>query len=208
MKWKIFFKEGINKKQQQLLRDIALFIFATLIFHLLYWHTDMNSWLFGVWTKDIFNFFTDLAFNASKWLMSWMFSTDFITQDRVFYFYTLDSQGIQHFFSSIAIIPDCSAIKQMMQVFIFMIFVPGKIYKKVIYWVCCCVVIIIMNIVRIVGLTGVLLNFSATFKSVHDWIGRPFMYIFIFAMWVIWLEFFARPKVQPQQPQSDLQVED
>ncbi|MDR1725268.1 MAG: exosortase/archaeosortase family protein [Bacteroidales bacterium] len=194
MKLKEFIDNHFSPKQQQLLKDISLFVLATLIFHFLYWHTDMNSWLFGCFTYNVFEFFTNIAFNVSKWIISWLFSTDFTFADKTLYFYNDAINGTKHFFASMTIIHDCSGIKQIMQVFIFMLFVSGKILKKFIYWLCCSVVILLLNIIRIVLLTGVLVWNPSYFQPIHDWIGRPFMYVFIFLMWVVWIECFAYPK--------------
>jgi len=189
-----FINKKFNIKQRQSLKDILLFIVATLIFHVLYWNTDMNKWLFGPFTYNVFEFFTDIAFNASKWIMSWLFATNFTFSDHTLFFYHELSNGINDFFVSMTIIHDCSGIKQIMQVFIFMLFVPGKIWKKFVYWLCCSAVIIALNIIRIVLLTGVLVWHQSYFQPIHDWIGRPVMYIFIFFMWVLWIEKFARPE--------------
>ncbi|MDR1847823.1 MAG: exosortase/archaeosortase family protein [Bacteroidales bacterium] len=198
MKFAEYIKRKYNVKQRQSLTDIALFIVATLIFHFLYWHTNMNAWLFGPFTGAIFDFFTNIAFQLSHWAMHILFSTNFVTHDRTFWFYTLDALNVKHFFVSMSVIHDCSGIKQMMQVFIFMLFVPGKAWKRLIYWLCCCVIIILLNVIRIVILTGVLVNDASMFRFIHDWVGRPFMYVFIFLMWVVWIECFARRKQNTQ----------
>ncbi|MDR0789743.1 MAG: exosortase/archaeosortase family protein [Bacteroidales bacterium] len=201
MKLMNFVQTKLNKTQRQSLKDIALFMLATIIFHFLYWNTNMDSWLFGSFTNDVYDFFTNIAFNVSKWVMGWLFSTDFVTHSRTFFFYHLDVNGIKQFFESMSIVPDCSGVKQMMQVFIFMIFVPGKVWKRLIYWLCCCLIIIALNAIRIIGLTGVLIWHYGWFQLVHDWIGRPFMYVFIFMMWVLWIEKFGRRKTDNKSSQ-------
>ena len=210
MKIRNFIASKLNKKQIQPFKDIALFVFATMIFHFLYWNTNMDNWLFGPFTYDVFEFFTDLVFKLSKWVMEWMFSTEFVTLDRSFWFYSLDINGVKQFFTSMTIVHDCSGVKQVMQVFIFLIFVPGKIWKRFVYWLCCSGVIIFLNVIRVVGLTGVLVCDQDKFRFVHDWVGRPFMYVFIFLMWVLWIERFARPKTDKKnsQQQSVLPKED
>ncbi|MDR1006630.1 MAG: exosortase/archaeosortase family protein [Bacteroidales bacterium] len=193
----------LNKKQKQSLGDILLFMLATVIFHILYWYSDMNFWLFGPFTYEVFDFFTNIAFNISRWVMS-LFDTDFLIHGRTFWFYYIDANGIERFFRSMTIVHDCSGIKQMMQVFIFMLLVRGNWWKRLVYWLCCCLVIIVLNVVRIVGLTVILIHYPNWFQPLHDWVGRPFMYVFIFLMWVVWTEFFARRSLTHKAHGSNL----
>ena len=53
-----------NEKNRMILKDAFLFGVSTLVFHFLYWHTNMNQWLFGPFTTEVFDFFTDITNKA------------------------------------------------------------------------------------------------------------------------------------------------
>ena len=50
---------------RNIIKDGLIFGIVTIIFHFLYWNTNMNSWLFGPFTTEIFDFFTRLAYNGT-----------------------------------------------------------------------------------------------------------------------------------------------
>lgn len=50
------------------------------------------------------------------------------------------------------------------------------------------VIIHLTNIFRIIILSVVVMNWPQQWDFIHLWIMRPFFYVVIFIMWVIWVE--------------------
>lgn len=181
-------------KNNHLIKDFLLFTIVTIGFHFLYWNTNMNNWLFGCYTSEVFDFFTHIAYKGTAFLSNIFFTTPFDAVDSSIKFYTINAAQEKEYFCIMQIVHDCSRIKQLLQLFMIMLVVPNKFWKRMIYFLCASVVILLFNIIRIFELTVVSLNYPDNFRFIHDWIGRPYHYIIIFVIWVIWLQFFARPK--------------
>lgn len=178
-------------KKNRAIKDLLLFVLVTILFHFLYWETKMNTWLFGAFTKDIFDFFTKIAFNGVVFMSSIFFDTDFEAIQSSLRFYNSSDNAI---ICTMKVVNSCSGIKQILQLFMIILVLPNKFWKRMIYFLCTSLIVIFFNIIRIFGLTGVLLYHPDKYQFIHDWIGRPFHYIIIFLIWLIWIEFFAYKK--------------
>jgi len=176
------------------LKDLFLFALVTIVFHFLYWGTDMNTWLFWPFNNEVYSFFTSLTYKGTVFLSNIFFTTSFDAVDSSIKFYNTTDSGAKEFFSTMEIVKDCSGVKQILQLFMIMLVVPNKFWKRMIYFLCASIVVLLFNIIRTFGLTVVSLNYPENYQFIHDWIGRPYHYIIIFIIWVIWLQFFARPK--------------
>jgi len=60
------------------------------------------------------------------------------------------------------------------------------------------------NLFRIIGLSVVLINYSDYWKFSHDNLFRPFFYVVIFIMWVIWVEYFYKKKKHPSKKSASI----
>lgn len=178
-------------KDNPVVKDFILFALVTILFHFIYWETKMNTWLFGVFTKDIYDYFTLIALKGTAFLSKLFYTENFQVVSSSLRFFNLSDN------STICIMEvnnACSGIKQILQLLMIVLFLSGKLWKRVIYFLCSSIVVIIFNIIRIFGLTGVLLYYPNNYQFIHDWIGRPFHYVIIFLIWVVWIEFFAYQK--------------
>ncbi|MBO7277128.1 MAG: exosortase/archaeosortase family protein [Bacteroidales bacterium] len=173
---------------RNIIKDGAIFGIVTIIFHFLYWNTNMNLWLFGPFTTEVFDFFTNIAYQGTKILLENFSDYPFISEGMQFKYY--DELGV---YATITIIHDCSAIKQCMQFLLVMAFCPNKWYKRLVYFLIGSVIILFCNIIRCYLLSDVLAA-GGDFDYMHDWVARPLMYVVIFALWFVWIEFFARKK--------------
>ncbi len=180
-----------NPKNRRTIKDGLLFAISTIAFHFLYWHTDMNTWLFGSFTNTVFDFFTNIAYSGGRFLMDNFCDLSYDCYDRNFAFYTESSAGVKTYFANMEIVHDCSAIKQLMQFLLIMLLCPNKLWKRLIYFCIGSIILIIANIIRIYLLTNAFGQDPASFRFYHDWVARPMMYVVIFALWVVWIEFFA-----------------
>lgn len=181
-------------KNNSELKDLFLFALVTIVFHFLYWGTDMNIWLFWPFNNEVYGFFTSLTYKGTVLLSNIFFTTPFDAVDSSIKFYKITPSGAKLFFSTMEIVKDCSGVKQILQLFMIMLVVPNKFWKRMIYFLCSSIVVLLFNIIRIFSLTYVMLHYPENYKFIHDWIGRPYHYIIIFVIWVIWLQFFARPR--------------
>lgn len=203
MKLPQFIKTTIeNPKNRKLLKDFLMLVVASVVFHFLYWNTDMNSWLFGPFTDRVFDFFTLIAYTGSKMLMNTFSSLDFVCDNSSFYFIQPNEQGQLQCYAIMQIVHDCSAIKQIMQFLLLMVLCSGKWWKKAIYFVGGSLVIVLSNILRIYLLTDLFGHNPPQFQYYHDWVARPIMYVVIFALWAVWIQFFAYSKPKDDCPQD------
>lgn len=185
--WKI-------ESNRRMIKDVLLLSCAAIIFHILYWNTNMNSWIFGPYTQEIYDFFRHLAFNGSLLLCGNFIDKPFVVQDTVYHFYYLMPNGLKVYDLTMNINVDCSGVKQLLQWLLIMILCRGKWWKKGIYFVIGCIVILFFNIIRIYLLTSLFADHPEMFQWVHDWIARPMMYVIIFSMWLLWISYFASKK--------------
>lgn len=181
-------------ERHPIIKDFFLFCLVTILFHRLYWHTNMNTWLFGPYTEEVFSFFTLIAFKGTEFLSNIFFTSPFDAIDSSIKFYTINALQEKEYYCIMQVVADCSGIKQIFQVFMLMLVLPSKFWKRMIYFLFSIFVVLFFNIIRIVSLTSVLLNHPQSYELVHDWLGRPFHYVIILGIWIIWLQFFARPK--------------
>lgn len=183
-------------KKNRAIKDFLLFALVTILFHYLYWGTKMDTWIFGAFTKEIYDFFTKIAFNGVVFLSRIFYDTDFETISSSLRFYNANDNST---ICTMMVTNSCSGIKQIFQLLMIILILPNKLWKRMIYFLFSSVVVIIANIIRIFGLTGVLLYYPNNFQSIHDWVGRPFYYVVIFLIWLIWIEFFAYSKKKAEQ---------
>lgn len=191
-----------NPKNRNLLKDFLMLVVASVAFHFLYWNTDMNSWLFGPFTDDVFDFFTLIAYEGSKILMTAFSNLDFVCDNSSFYFMQPNEQGQLQCYAIMQVVHDCSAIKQIMQFLLLIVLCSGKWWKKTIYFFGASLVIVLSNIVRIYFLTDLFGHDPSQFQYYHDWVARPIMYVVIFALWAVWIQFFAYSKPKDDTPQD------
>ncbi len=190
------------ESNKRFIKDTLMFFVATIIFHILYWNTDMNLWIFGPLTNDIFDFFTMIAYKASAPLCSIFIDKPFIMQDSSFYFYSTLPDGSVVYDSVMEVIHDCSGIKQLLQWALIMILCRGKWTNKILYYLAGCVIILLANIIRLVIITKISVTNPEMFEPIHDWVARPMMYVIIFSMWYFWLYIIDRKKKKSNTAQG------
>jgi Transmembrane exosortase (Exosortase_EpsH). len=186
-------RQKLNQKNP--LKDFVFFAGVTLVFHFLYWHTQMNLWLFWPFNNSVYSFFTHIAYMGDVFLCKVFYSAPLWAQDSWLRFYT---NGRMH---TMYVVADCSGIKQLLQFAMIMLVVRGTLWHKGVYFLSGSVLILLGNILRIYLLTIVSVNYSAYYQPIHDWVGRPFHYVLIFCLWVVWQERFAYSKGLHSQPQ-------
>ena len=116
--------------------------------------------------------------------------------------YTIGTENTTLIFpraGSIVVNGSCSGLKQFYQWTFLMVLFPGPWKKKLWYIPLGILVIHLVNIMRIVILSVILMNWPDQWHFSHDWILRPFFYVVIFALWVIWVEKYRNPALKAKK---------
>jgi exosortase/archaeosortase family protein len=171
----------IRKYQLQAMREVLIFTVITIGFHFLF--RAFSSQIMSTWPVPAISGFTvDLLFKNSLWFNVNVLGMTIHTVDTTMFFPDCGYVGINH---------SCSAVKQFMQWLVLMLLYPGPWRHKLWFIPAGIIILHLTNIFRIVGLSVVLLNWPAYWDWSHDWVFRPFFYVVIFAMWVLWVERFS-----------------
>jgi exosortase/archaeosortase family protein len=161
--------------------DVALFMLITIVAHELYWlYINLASEL--SWMAAFRDFMRELLFHNSAFFL-----------DRM---YEVNHQGTTFLFPEIGYIEvnnSCTGIKQFYQIFILFLLFPGPWKHKLWYIPLSILIMHLVNVLRIVILGIVLENWPDWWDFSHDWILRPFFYVVIFLLWVIWNEKIRHP---------------
>ena len=173
-------KEYINKHNLNFIIDILLFGLITIALHWLWWHV----W----WKYEIFDFLHSWAnhlahwvYLGSTWVLDNIFSVEHIAKNDTLFFYN----------GYVAIVESCSGLKQFYQLFFLLLIFPGPWKHKLWYIPSGIFLIFLVNIFRIVMLSFILLWKPDIWDWAHMWVLRPFYYVVIFGLWVVWVERFA-----------------
>lgn len=179
---KDFYQEYISfvkKYKLQPIVDVAIFSIITIFFHYLWWH-GLKSFLMNFMAfQQMEGFLAHQVFLPSAWIVENILAYPIKTLDNTLYF---ANNGY------VAVEGSCSGLKQFYQWTVLMILFPGPWKKKLWYIPMGLLVIHLVNIFRIVTLSVIVVHWPQNWDFIHEWILRPFFYVVIFAMWVMWVE--------------------
>jgi exosortase/archaeosortase family protein len=181
----------IKKHQLDALTDVALFILITLVIHYSYrfWANQLHY----APVKDLMmsghRWLADQVYIQSIWLVDHVLGIDFtsVDQNSTLYF---PNNGY------IAVNRSCSGFKQILQFALLMMVYPGSLKQKFWYIPLGIVIVHITNLFRITGLSVVIIHWPAYWDFSHDYLFRPFFYVVIFSLWVLWVERISRLKTR------------
>ena len=167
-------------------KDVGLFVIITLAFH--FFFRAISPWLtsFVAWQKCTF-FLQNLLFDNSVWIIRHVLHMDIVTDNLKMTF--VANHGW------ISINEGCSGLKIFFQFIVLMVLCPGPWKHKLWYIPAGVFILHLTNIFRIVGMAKVTISFPQYWHFSHDYIFRPFFYLVIFTMWVIWVENFYKKNV-------------
>jgi exosortase/archaeosortase family protein len=172
----------IKKHKLQPLVDVFLFMVITVFFHFLWWNFGLKQFLLDYLSFDeLEHFMAHQVFLPSAWFVEHIIGYDIKTLNNTLYF---SNNGF------VAVEGACSGLKQFYQWIFLMILFPGPWKQKLWYIPMGLVVIHIINILRIIILSVVVMHWPQQWDFIHLWIMRPFFYVVIFVMWMIWVEKF------------------
>ena len=169
----------IKKHKLQPIVDVAIFALITLFFHYLWWHGLKAFLLDFMALQDTEAFLAHQVFLPSAWIVDHILRIPITTSDNTLFF---ENNGY------VAVLGSCSGLKQFYQWSVLMVLFPGPWLKKLWYIPLGIIIIHIVNIFRIVMLSVIVIYWPENWDFIHEWILRPFFYVLIFAMWVLWVE--------------------
>ena len=181
----------IEKHKLRPIVDVVIFIVIIVFFHKLWWDWGLKEVLLNYFAfGELEMYMAYQVFLPSAWIDKHLLGYDIFTSDTTIYF---RDHG------AIVVNGSCSGLKQFYQWTFLMILFPGPWKQKLWYIPLGIVVIHIVNILRIVILSVVLMNWPDQWHFTHDWILRPFFYVVIFALWVIWVEKFRNKSLEKRR---------
>ena len=179
-----------NNKRYTVFFDVGLFIILIFSFHFLYlWWSNADFWPIKESVDKLFAWASSLLFDQSCWILEHIFNIDIVTKGHGIG--VLNHEGS---FSYVIVAPECTSLKQWLHWIFLMLLFPGPWKHKLWYIPAGIVVIEWINVIRIVGLTLVMIPWTHSFDLDHNYIFKTFFYFMIFIMWVIWVEFFLHKK--------------
>ena len=177
-------KAYIKRPAIRPLVDVAIFAIITITFHYLWWHvlgffraTDFFNSVAGWLAQQVY--FGSLWFNVN--ILGMNITPEHLTNTLWF----PDVNGY------ITVNESCSGFKQMYQILFLFILFRGPWKHKLWYIPASMGIMFLVNILRIILLSLVLLHWPAHWDFFHMWVMRPFYYVVIFIEWVVWVEYFA-----------------
>ena len=184
----------IKKNNFQFLVDVLLFAVIIYFFHWLWWTGGLKSFLKDfAFFSETESFLAHQVFLSASWIVEHIIHYPIRTADNTLFF---ANNGY------VAVEGACSGLKQFYQWTVLMILFPGPWKKKLWYIPLGIIIIHLFNILRIVILSVVTVHLPQQWDFIHSWILRPFFYVVIFALWVVWVEW-----VRPEGNRNDRQQE-
>jgi exosortase/archaeosortase family protein len=176
----------IEKNKLRPIVDVLIFMVIIVFFHKLWWDWGFKNFLLNhMRFAELEQFMAYQVFLPSSWFVKHIIGYDINTLNTTLYF---PNNGY------IAVNGSCSGLKQFYQWIFLMVLFPGPWKKKLWYIPLGLLVIHLTNIFRIIVLSVILMNWPEYWNVSHDWILRPFFYVVIFVLWVIWVE-----KIKPKK---------
>jgi len=140
---------------------------------------------------------TAQVFYSSAWILNHILGWNFSIQDPTTFIFAKPESGIRDL-ASLTVNESCSGLKQFFQIIILFMIFPGPWKHKLWYIPASILIMHGVNILRIVILSVILVNYPQSWHFTHDWILRPFFYVIIFLDWVIWVHYFRNKSKKPK----------
>ncbi len=135
--------------------------------------------------EGLYDYLRELLFVHSAWVVEHIIGYEFVRQGDAMVF-----PGNR----ALIVDESCSAVKWFAHFLVLMLIFPGPWKHKLWFIPAGLIITQAVNVIRISGLTVVLLSQPGRFALYHDYVFRPFFYLVLFMMWVAWVEYFYLPK--------------
>ncbi len=169
---------------------VFLFMAITVVFHLLWrlgrdWFTQLDAYV------ALSDMLVRHVFQMAAGINNYLFGDLIVSFEQSCIFRIAGRFGGEAFTGHILIDESCSGLKQFYQaLFLFLIY-PGPRKHKLWFIPMAILVMHIVNVLRIIALTVTMMHFYQHWDFVHDWVVRPFFYVVLFGLWVVWEERYA-----------------
>lgn len=174
----------IHRHQLGFLRYVAYFAIILLGFHVIYTILIDKETLMIPGLERLYLYLRNILFVHSAWVIENMIGYDIAREGFLIRF--KDGGGL-------LVDESCSAVKWFAHFLVMMLLFPGPWKHKLWFIPAGILITHAINIIRIAGLAVVLNNYPGGFDFYHDYVFRPFFYIVLFLMWVVWVEHFFLP---------------
>lgn len=163
--------------------DVSLFVIITYTFHL----------LFRFFAADIMSL--PFIFASGNWLAGFVYDVSLWIDQNILRMTIIPRSGNSMVFSNGAglyVNNSCSGLKQFYQVIVLFVLFPGPWRHKLWFIPMSCFVMFVTNVFRIVVLSVLQSIQPDYFEFVHTWVLRPFFYVVVFGLWILWVEKFRK----------------
>ncbi len=176
--------EFIQRHQLGFLRYVVYFVIILLGFHVIYSALIDKDTLMIPGLEGLYMYLRGLLFVHSAWVVENIIGYEFIREG---YLMRFEGGG------GLLVDESCSAVKWFAHFLVMMLLFPGP-WKHKLWFIPVGVLIThAVNIIRIAGLAVVFVNQYNAFDFYHDYVFRPFFYLVLFLMWVVWVEYIFLP---------------
>lgn len=173
------------------LRYVAYFMLILLGFHAIYVILIDKETLMIPGLEGLYLYLRSLLFIHSAWVVESIIGYEIAREGFLMRF---EGGG------GLLIDESCSAVKWFAHFIVMMLLFPGPWKHKLWFIPIGIIVTHVVNIIRIAGLAVVLMNNHTAFDFYHDYVFRPFFYLVLFLLWVIWVEYIFLPsKKKPKK---------
>ena len=181
------------------LRGVMLFMAITLGFHYLY---KLSAGQFNSLQSYIIiaEFLRDKVYFIVAWINELIFFESMTRVDEIRNLRFSVSHDGGHLVREMSINLGCSGMKQLLQTLVLFLLYPGKIKHKFWYIPMAMLIIQMANIARILFLSAVMLYLFPYWDFLHDWVARPFIYLVLFVLWILWDKYFTPERKAGLQP--------
>jgi len=166
------------------IRYVGYFFVILFGFHFLYTALIDPDTLMIEGLEGLYLYLRGLLYVHSAWVVEYILGYEV---ERRGFVMALDTGG------SILVDESCSAVKWFAHFLVLMLIFPGPWKHKAWFIPAGIAITHLVNVIRIVGLTVVLVNRPESFEWFHDYVFRPFFYLVLFLLWVGWVEYFYLP---------------
>jgi len=188
----------LKNHKYSFLVDIAVFGILIIGFHFLFrlWAYRLYYWPIHFMVMPVYDVLVELLFNNSVWALHHL----------THYTFTTNGHDILMAKGYVGVHAGCSGLKQFLEWIVLMVFFPGPWKHKLWFIPVGLLVTHLVNVFRISFLSVLLNYYPQYWHFTHDNILRPFFYVVMFGMWVIWVEKFRNPaseRTQMKRPPKD-----
>lgn len=159
-------------------RGLLLFVVINTLFHFLYKHFEADIISIN-FISVIIVFLTGNLLISTNWILEHVFAVHSVIEG--------DMLILPNGFS-IEMQSGCSGLQQLVLLILLFLIYPGQWRHKLWFIPVSLIGLHLLNFIRFTGMSLYSAFYPAHFHVVHDWIFRPFIYLGIFLLWVVWTE--------------------